>query len=133
MFPKMLNHGKAKTVAGVLLQFSYLDSRSRGVTEIRPALRPDGIVSLVQERMDRFRKAPPGARESDRSRRERKYISAHPPQILHKAWNLMNEGQRMEFDMMLSSSSHHGISDPNWVKEHQEPTGQVLGDDKQKL
>jgi hypothetical protein len=119
-FPRIHNSGKAtKTDKG--LQFSYLDSRGNAVEETLPELNPEQIVAKVQGRLDDFHGAQPGAREGDKLRTERKHVSAHDESILRQAWELMDDHQKMELEMMLDRSSHHGISDPEWVEENEDP------------
>ncbi len=126
-FPAIYNSGKAQTQDGKVT-FSYLDSLSRPRTETKPLMEATEVLQLIRQRMKRFKTAPPGARESARSRRERKYIAAQPEKILREAWEDADEYLRMEFSMMLSENSHHGISDPAWLKKHAGPRAEVPGD-----
>lgn len=127
-FPKMMNHGKP-TLKDGKVTFSYLDSHSRPVTETKPVLEAAVIARMIQARLKRFHDAVPGARESDKSRRERKWMAAHPEGLLRKAWELLDEHGKMEASMLFSMDSHHGVSDPAWIAKHAERTIQVEGDD----
>ncbi len=131
-FPKMMNSGKAK-IADKQVTFSYLDSKSEAKTVTKPLLSPDRIVTMVRGRDERFDKAGPGARESDRSRTERKYISAQPKATLILARRKMDDHLKMEFDMMLDQNSHHGISDPKWIEVYAGNFPEVIGDDGKPL
>ena len=131
-FPKPDNSGKAQIV-GNQVRFSYLDSLSKAVTETKPLLTAQEIIGLVEAREKRFDEAPPGARESDASRRERKYIAAQPEGVLKQAWEEMTGHTKMEFAMMLDMNSHHGLSDPKWMATHAGNVSQVLGDDQKPI
>lgn len=131
-FPHVHNHGKAKVADGEVT-YTFLDSHSRPQTVTKPLLQADRIVQMTRERLSRFKSAPPGARESKRSRKERKYVAAQPMSMLRKAFTMMSEELRMEFDMMLDMSSHHGISDTIWAHTHARPQKNVVGDDKEEL
>ncbi|MEE8607599.1 MAG: hypothetical protein V3S55_08345 [Nitrospiraceae bacterium] len=119
-FPRIHNSGKATKDDGELT-FSYLDSYSKADVQTLPELGPEQIVEKVQERLDAFHKDQPGAREGDKLRAERKHVAAHDESILREAWELMDDHQKMELEMMLDRSSHHGISDPAWLQENEAP------------
>lgn len=131
-FPKIHNFDKA-IIEGDNITFTYVTSLSKVVTETKPILEPDDIIELIDERIYRFGEAPVGARESEMSRAERKYISAHPEKVLREAFDSMNDDQKMELDMMLSEKSHTGISNPKWVKYNVFERNDIVGDDKKKL
>ena len=127
-YPKIFNHGTAEFLDnGRMVTFTYLDSWRTAHTVTLPVLTPAQIVLKVETRHKRFKESP--GRESDNSRTERKYISAQPSAILLKAWQLMDEDARMEFEMMFAMSSHHGISDRKWAEEHQIHEVEIMGDD----
>lgn len=133
-YPRVHNPGRA-ILRGGRLTFSYVDTRNQPKTDTKPVLKPQVIVGMVQRRIARFKSAPYGARESDSSRSERKYIAAHDTHnqdILRQAWELMNREQRMEFEMMLSPTSHEGISNPAEIADS-EPTQGPVGDDGKPL
>lgn len=119
-FPTLANSGKAE-IKGKKITFTYLDSYAKAQTETKPLLDEDEIIELVDKRKKTFYDSPAGARESDELRSDRKYIAAHPIDLLKSAFEKMDEDQKMEFDMMLSHSSHHGISDPDEVEEYEDP------------
>ena len=127
-FPKMMSHGKP-TVSSGQVTFTYLDSHSRPVTETKSVLEAAVIARMIKARSKRFHDAAPGARESDKSRRERKWMAAHPAGLLRKAWGLLDEPGKMEFDMAFNQNSHHGVSDQAWAAKHAERTTRVEGDD----
>ena len=132
-FPEIHNEGSA-TIENGFITFTYLDSKLNSVTETKPVLSVREVVGLTKERLARFKSAPPGARESDLSRTERKYIAAHEATgVLRAAWELMDEHLKMEFDMMLTKSSHHGISDPAWTRRNEAKVPDVIGDDERVL
>lgn len=132
-FPRIHNFGQAH-IEGTQITFSYFDSNGQLMTETKYILSPAEIASRTKQRLARFKSLPPGTRESDESRSERKWISAHPEGELRKSWALMDEDTRMEFVMMLDMNSHLGISDPAWAAERPNiaPTG-VRGDDGEEL
>lgn len=131
-FPNIHNEGKASIVGGTIA-FTYLDSTLNAITVAKPLLTAIEIMAKTKERLARFKSAPPGARESDFSRTERKYISAHPKGILANAWQMMDHHTKMEFVMMLDKRSHHGISDPAWAQRHAAEVPDVIGDDRKVL
>lgn len=123
-FPRIHNFGKVVKTDGKLT-FSYIDSYGTAVEETLPELTAEQIVELVNQRMGAFEEAPPGAREGDKLRSERKYISAHDESIVRQAWEGMDEHQKMELEMMLDRSSHKGIADPAEAKESEEPQSET--------
>ena len=132
-FPTPANSAKA-VISGNRITFSYLDSYSQPQTETKPLLKPEQIVKMVKARDRRFdEQQPPGARESDTSRAERKWIVAHPPQILFDAWDLADEETKQEMATMFDPESHHGISDPAWLKTHAKGTDTMIGDNGKTL
>lgn len=131
-FPHIHNEGKALIVDGQIT-LTYFDSLGKPHTSTRAMLSPSAIVVLTRARLHRFESMPPGTRESEESRRERKLISGHPPALLRRAWNMMSETTRMEFVMMLDMSSHHGISDPEFARKQMERLAEVSGDDGKEL
>jgi len=131
-FPHIHNEGKALIVDGKIT-FTYFDSLSKPYTVTEKMLSPSAIVVLTRARMARFKSMPPGTRESEESRQERKWIAGHPPALLRRAWDRMSEETRMEFVMMLDMSSHHGISDPAFAEKQTERLKEVSGDDGKEL
>lgn len=131
-FPEIHNEGSASIENG-FITFTYLDSKLNATTVTNPVLTAREVVEMTVGRLARFKSAPPGARESDFSRTERKYIAAHPEGILRAAWELMDEHTRMEFVMALDKRSHHGISDPAWARRKEAKVPDVIGDDKRVL
>lgn len=131
-FPHIHNEGKALIVDGKIT-FTYFDSLGAPHTETKKVLSPNAIVELVQARLRRFKSMPPGTRESEESRVERKWIASHLPVHLRQAWDRMTESTRMEFVMMLSMDSHHGISDPAFAQEQTRRLPEVSGDDGKEL
>ena len=127
-FPKIYNHGKAE-ISGNQITFSHIDSYGNTVTETARILVPKKIASMIYERHERFEKAGAGSRESEKSRQERKYISAHPEKTIRLAWDLLDDHGKMELEMMFDMSSHHGISDPAWMKAHARRRDSIVGDD----
>lgn len=131
-FPDIHNEGKAG-MAGGMIAFTYLDSTLNAITVAKPLLTAYEIVTKTKERLAMFKSAPPGARESDISRYERKYISAHPEGILIRAWKMMDHHTKMEFVMMLDRRSHHGMSDPAWAHRNAANLTEVIGNDEKVL
>ena len=131
-FPKIHNNGKAE-ISGNQITFSHIDSYGIPMTETARVLSPKKIASMVSDRLARFQKAGPGSRESETSRQERKYISGHPESTIRAAWELLDDHNKMELEMMLDMSSHHGISDPAWMKTHARRRDSIIGDDRQAL
>ena len=131
-FPKIYNHGKAE-ISGNQITFSHIDSYGKPATETARILTPKKIASMIYERYERFGKSGPGSRESEKSRQERKYISAHPEETIRAAWNLLDDHGKMELEMMFDMSSHHGISDPKWIKAHARRRDDIVGDDNRPL
>ena len=131
-FPHIHNSGKAE-IQDNNITFSYVDSYGHGLTETAKVLSPRRMAMMIEARMKRFHSAGPGSRESEQSRQERKYISAHPEETLREAWNILDDHGKMEMDMMLDPSSHHGISDPDWIKSHVKRRDEIIGDDKREL
>lgn len=112
------------------LTFTYIDSYGDVLTETKPILTPFEVKQKVVDRMDRFHYAGPGSRESEISRAERKWISAHPEKCLKKVWDLLDDHGKMEMSMMLGMDSHHGISDPKWAKQHVKERHEIVGDNE---
>ena len=131
-FPDIGNQGHAEA-NGARLTYTYIDSYSRAKTVTRPVLTADGVLRFLEKRMKQFHDAPPGARESDATRADRKYISAQPLSVLRAAWGKMNADQKDEFRTMLDKVSYSGISDPKWAEKNERPTKEVVGDDNQPL
>ncbi len=126
-FPKINNGAKAH-IDGKGITFTYMNSFSDVITETKPILTPSKIKQKVVDRMERFHDAGPGTRESEISRAERKWISAHPVSLLQRVWDKLDEHGRMEMSMMLSEKSHYGISDPSWAKAHKKEREAIMGD-----
>ena len=132
-FPQIHNNAEPE-IAGGNISFSYLSSLGEAKTETKPMLAAKSILDLVKARYERFKsQIGKGARESEASRSERKYISAHPASVLKAAWNLSEDDLKMELMMMLDESSHSGISDPVWLQENAKPQTAVIGDDGKPL
>jgi hypothetical protein len=131
-FPHIHNSGEA-IIQDDQVTFTWITSLGKGLTETMRVLSAKKIAKMVVARMERFKSAGPGSRESEMSRQERKYISAHLEPALKEAWGLLDEHGKMEMDMMLNASSHHGISDPQWVQSHTLHRSEVVGDDKRAL
>ena len=131
-FPKPHNGATAKKKDDKLT-FTYVDSFGEVLTETRPILTPLEICQKVKDRMERFKLAGPGSRESDISRAERKWISAHDVECLRKTWDMLDDHGKMEFDMMFNAASHFGISDPSWAKAHKKKKHVVIGDNQAPL
>ncbi len=133
-FPRIHQEGRAQESDGKL-RFTWVNTLNQPVEETLPVLEPQEIMRMVQERMDRFASAPPGARESDASRGERKYIVAHATNhedVLRAAFEQMDEHQRMEFEMMLDMRSHQGLEGPEEIARAG-GTETPVGDDGQAL
>ena len=128
-FPSINSKGKP-VIKGNSVTFSYLTSFSQPVTETKPLLSAGQIVQKVSARLQRFHSSPPGTRESETSRAERKWIAAQPEAVLREAWDRMDGHQKMEFSMMFDPNSHFGLSDPIWAKEHAKNIPKIVGDDK---
>ncbi len=128
-FPKMMSGAKAKISNGGMT-FTYLNSYGEKIDETKPILTSFEIKQKVTDRMERFHYAGPGARESEISRAERKWISAHSEECLKKAWNLLDEHGKMEMSMLLSKDSHYGISNPDWAKKHSKERHSIIGDNE---
>ncbi len=126
-FPHMMS-GAKPSIRDNKLNFTYIDSYGEVIDDIRPILSPTQIRRKVMARMRRFEDAGPGSRESEISRAERKWISAHPRQLLKVAWNLLDEHSKMEMSMMLSEYSHYGISSPSWARRHARERHEIIGD-----
>lgn len=126
-FPKIMR-GENPIPKDGTLTFNYLNSYGKAITKTLPVLTPDKILKLVKERMDRFNKSNPSARESEKSRADRKYISAHPVSILKEAFNKANNHQKMEMEMMLSKDSHYGNSTLKWVRKNEVKRQEVISD-----
>ena len=132
-FPEIHNEGRS-TIENGFVTFTYLDSKLNSVTETKPVLTTREVVEMTKARLARFKSAPLGARESDYSRTERKYIAAHESTgVLRAAWEMMDEHTKMEFVMALDKRSHHGISDPAWTRRNEAKVPDVIGDDKRVL
>lgn len=131
-FPMIHNEGKALVKDGKVT-FTYFDSHGQPHTPTWAVLSPSEIIDRTRKRLARFKSMPPGTRESEESRTERKWISAHPISILRRAWDRMSEPNRMEFAMMLAMESHHGISDPKFAEEQKRRLKSVSGDDGRTL
>lgn len=128
-FPHIMNGAKA-IIRDDKLTFTYIDSYADVITETKPMLTPMEVCQKVIDRMERFKCSGPGVRESEISRAERKWISAHPEKCLKKAWDQLDEYGKMEMSMMLSMDSHHGISDPGWAKKHTDERHEIVGDNE---
>lgn len=128
-FPDIHNFGKSH-IEGSTITFTYFDSHGQVRTETLHLMSPREIVHRTANRHARFKSMPPGTRESEESRRERKWISAHRLSVLRPAWALMDSETKMEFVMMLDMKSHLGISNPEWAGEHRSvEVREVKGDD----
>lgn len=128
-FPHIHNFGQAH-IEGSTITFTYFNSHGQVITETRHIMSPQEVVDRTVKRHARFMSMPPGTRESEESRRERKWISAHRLGVLRPAWALMDGETKMEFVMMLDMNSHMGISDPEWASEHRSvEVREVKGDD----
>ena len=128
-FPHIWNGAVAKRSDGKLT-FTYIDSYGDVITDTKKMLRQSEIVQMTKARHERFVHAGPGSRESEISRAERTYISAHPEINLKDAWSVMDEDTQMEFSMMLSMDSHHGISDKKWADKHVTEREEIIGDNQ---
>ncbi len=131
-FPHIHNEGKALIVDGKIT-LTFFDSWGAPHTVTWRMLSPKAIATWTKARLKRFKSEPPGTRESEMSRKERKLIAAHPPALLRRAWNQMDEPTRMEFVMMLDMASHHGISDPAFARKQTRRLAEVSGDDGKEL
>lgn len=127
-FPKIHNFAKPEIRNGKIT-FTYITSLGKVVTETKDILESEEIAERIKDRHERFYDSGPGTRESEFSRAERKYISAHPELILRKVWSLLDKDGKVEMSMMLEMNSHMGISDPKWAKEHTEKRNTIMGDD----
>ena len=126
-FPHIMNGAKAKKSNGKLT-FTYIDSYGNVITETKKQLTAKEICDKVIESHDRFGMSGPGSRESELSRAERKYISAHDEPMLREVWDLLDENNKMEMSMMLSMDAHHGISDKTWADKHAKERSNIIGD-----
>ena len=126
-FPEMMNGAKGQMRNGKVT-FTYLDSYGEVITETKNILNPREIREKVMDRMKRFHSGGPGVRESETSRAERKWVSAHPIALLKDAWDKLDNHGKMEMSMMLSRDSHHGISNPKWAKAHEKDRSNIIGD-----
>ncbi len=131
-FPHPHNSGKPKIKDGEVT-FSYIDSHGILVTETKRVLTAEQIRKKIKARLGRFHAAPIGSRESDDSRAERKWLSAHPEDVLKEAYGAADKDTKMEFEMAFHMASHHGISDPEWVRSRQKKLAKVVGDDSKPL
>ncbi len=131
-FPTVSRGGNPKIQRGVV-RFTYLDSLSRVHTKSKPLMDSKEIAKRIVERMERFHAAGPGSRESESSRAERKWISAHPEAILRRAWAALDDHGKMEMVMMLDHNSHWSTSDPAWAEKHQKARSKIYGDDRKPL
>ncbi len=131
-FPKIHN-GAKPIIKDDTLTFTYIDSYGDIITETKNILSPDQIKQRVMDRLSRFKNAGPGSRESELSRAERKYVSAHSEKILKQAWSKLDEHGQMEMSMMLDMSSHFGISDPKWAENHAGEREEIIGDNMSPL
>ena len=109
------------------IDFSYRDSYGNIKTESKPELTPDEIVQMVSDRMKRFDSTADGARESDSSRSERKYVMAHSSDALRSAKELMDKDQREEFDEM--ETNYNNKSDLTWLKENSTKSAEIMDDE----
>ncbi len=128
-FPHIWNGAKAKCTDDKLT-FTYIDSYGEVINETKPKLSAQEICDKTVERHHRFGMSGPGSRESEISRAERKWISAHDESLLREAWDLLDDDGKMEFSMMLSMDSHHGISSPKWAKQHAKDRENIIGDNQ---
>ena len=131
-FPNIGNKGHAEA-QGARVTYTYIDSYSRAKTVTRPILTADGVIRLLNQRMKHFGEASPGARESEATRANRKYIAAQPLTVLRAAWREMDPDQQKEFQNMLDKISYSGISDQKWAEQNQKPTKTIIGDDETPL
>jgi hypothetical protein len=113
--------------------FSYTNSFGKVITETKPILSSKEISDRVKARMDRFHKAGPAVRESETSKAERKWLSAHPENLLEDAFDLLDEHGKMEFSMMFSRDSHRPHADPNELKKEVKESKVILGDNEKGL
>ena len=128
-FPHIHNFG-ASHIEGSTITFTYFNSHGQVITETLHIMSPKEVADRTRKRHARFMSMPPGTRESEESRRERKWISAHRLSVLRPAWAMMDSETKMEFVMMLDMNSHMGISDPEWASEHRSvEVVEVKGDD----
>ncbi len=128
-FPTIHNGAKPKRSNGKLT-FTYFDSFGEPLEDTKHELTPMEICQKVKDRMERFMLAGPGVRESEISRLERKWISAHGLSTLRQAWELLDAHGKMEMQMMLDENSHFGISDPAWAKRHKKDRHAIEGDNQ---
>jgi hypothetical protein len=126
-FVKPHNGAQAKVSDGELT-FTYIDSYGDVITETKPILTPYEICQKVKDRMERFKMVGPGSRESEISRAERKWLAAHPVDILHAAWNKLDGHGQMEMSMMFNPDSHFGISSQSWAKQYSDYRSSIVGD-----
>ncbi len=127
MFPKIHNGARPVIKEGKTI-FTYITSLGDVITETKEILDPEEIKEIVMNRMYRFKEAGPGSRESEISRAERKWISAHPESILKETYELLDEHGKMEMSMMLDMNSHFGISDKKWADKNVEERKHIIGD-----
>jgi len=126
-FPHIWNGAKATKSDGELT-FTYVDSYGDVITETKPVCTVKQICRMTYDRHERFGNSGPGSRESELSRAERKWVSAHDESILREVWNQLDEDGKMEFSMMLSMDSHHGISSKEWADKHAKDKEEIIGD-----
>ncbi len=131
-FPEISRGGKPE-IQGNSVRFTYLDSLSQVHTNTKPLLTPEDISRRVVARMKRFHSAGPGTRESESSRADRKWISAHPEEVLRKAWEQLDDHGKMEMVMMLDHNSHWSTSDPGWAASHAKNFQNIQGDTQKPL
>ena len=131
-FPAISRGGKPE-ISGNSVRFTYLDSLSQVHTNTKPLMAAEEIARRIEARMKRFHSAGPGSRESESSRAERKWISAHPDAVLHKAWEQLDEHGKMEMVMMLDHNSHWSTSDPQWAASHAKNFQNNQGDTQKPL
>lgn len=131
-FPTIHN-GATPYIKDGYVSFSYSTSRGKIVTERKELLDSNQIKDRVIARLERFRKAGLGSRESEHSRAERKFISTHPKDTLKEAFNSLDDHGKMEFSMMFDMNSHFGHSSLKWLSDNVERRETIIGDNDSPL
>lgn len=125
--------GEEPKISNGNITIHYLDSFRRASVYTDKVMTPEQIVAAVKARAERFDRFAENPRESDSARTLRKFMSAHPVEVLRSAWDMADGEIRDEMDEMFNPASHYGNSSPDWVKANAKAQTVMMGDDGRPL
>lgn len=126
---------------GTGIQFAFRAGGNVPYLVQAPVLDPETGREWVRERMESFRENP-GSRESFEHKVKRKTLAAQGPDFEKSLRSLLDDGETMEWEMMVSPDSHHppldregyeGVLAEGPAQVTVTADGQVVGEDDPSL